>query len=408
MEAGRRNFLVRASATGSIIGVSASPTGEAAPSGIVYDRTPSETAAAVVPVSLNYPPGDLRRYGANPTGATESDAAFKDAIAAGHRITADAAMSFLLSGAVGIASNTKMDLGGARLNFVGDTDGITTSSGSRVLYADVSNCTLNVMANNSHAAMNLVDVSRSTFRNIRIGRATPNTGWGHGIVLASKSSVCLWNSFYSIIADSVNRTFIYISGISNENRFYSAQLINLGGNGIDRFIPDGSAAVWLAGGTGNRFFGLELESELAATSDMVRFDYGANANTIIGLHTEAYRGSGSNRGINWNGGRGNTVIGHYALGYTNISVGTIMGNTWLDTTAIGKANSYIQGAALNVQTTTLTEPAVNPGGEKVNIGGTTSTSVGGPGGASSLPESPLGYLIINVGGKEAKIPYYNS
>ena len=44
----------------------------------------------------------------------------------------------------------------------------------------------------------------------------------------------------------------------------------------------------------------------------------------------------------------------------------------------------------------------------VSYGGTTATTVGAAGGASALPATPLGYIIVNVAGTAAKIPYYNS
>jgi len=40
---------------------------------------------------------------------------------------------------------------------------------------------------------------------------------------------------------------------------------------------------------------------------------------------------------------------------------------------------------------------------------TTETTVGGAGGASALPATPLGYIIVNLGGTGAvKIPYYTA
>lgn len=48
----------------------------------------------------------------------------------------------------------------------------------------------------------------------------------------------------------------------------------------------------------------------------------------------------------------------------------------------------------------------NPGA--VSYGGTTATTVGAAGGASLLPATPLGYIIVNVAGTSAKIPYYNA
>jgi hypothetical protein len=45
---------------------------------------------------------------------------------------------------------------------------------------------------------------------------------------------------------------------------------------------------------------------------------------------------------------------------------------------------------------------------QVGLGGTTATTVGGAGGASALPATPRGYLIINVEGSTRKIPFYDN
>jgi|LakMenE01Jun11ns_1017448.scaffolds.fasta_scaffold9955553_4 hypothetical protein len=38
---------------------------------------------------------------------------------------------------------------------------------------------------------------------------------------------------------------------------------------------------------------------------------------------------------------------------------------------------------------------------------TTATTVGAAGGASALPATPVGYLVVNINGTARKIPYYN-
>jgi hypothetical protein len=43
---------------------------------------------------------------------------------------------------------------------------------------------------------------------------------------------------------------------------------------------------------------------------------------------------------------------------------------------------------------------------QVGLGGTTATTVGAAGGASALPATPTGYLVINVAGTQMKVPYY--
>jgi len=53
-----------------------------------------------------------------------------------------------------------------------------------------------------------------------------------------------------------------------------------------------------------------------------------------------------------------------------------------------------------------TAAATNSGSGAVMIGATTRTTVGAAGGASALPATPTGYLIINVAGTERQIPFY--
>lgn len=45
---------------------------------------------------------------------------------------------------------------------------------------------------------------------------------------------------------------------------------------------------------------------------------------------------------------------------------------------------------------------------QISYGATTATTVGVAGAASALPANPLGYIIINVAGTAAKIPYYSN
>lgn len=64
----------------------------------LYPRTDAETTAAVTPTDYSYPPGDVRRYGADLTGATDSRDAIQDAIASNEVITfADG--DYLITGA---------------------------------------------------------------------------------------------------------------------------------------------------------------------------------------------------------------------------------------------------------------------------------------------------------------------
>lgn len=53
-----------------------------------------------------------------------------------------------------------------------------------------------------------------------------------------------------------------------------------------------------------------------------------------------------------------------------------------------------------------TGAAITAAAGAVCYGGTTATTVGAAGGASALPATPTGYIIVNVAGTQMKVPYY--
>jgi hypothetical protein len=59
-------------------------------------------------------------------------------------------------------------------------------------------------------------------------------------------------------------------------------------------------------------------------------------------------------------------------------------------------------------TLTLTANRWVNGATNINLSSIgTTTTVGAAGGATALPATPLGYIIIEIGGTQRKIPYYN-
>jgi hypothetical protein len=72
-------------------------------------------------------------------------------------------------------------------------------------------------------------------------------------------------------------------------------------------------------------------------------------------------------------------------------------------TGLGAGGVYINAQFI------LTEVGINPvQAAQVGISATTQTTVGAAGGASALPTTPLGYLLINVAGTNAVIPYFKA
>jgi hypothetical protein len=64
-----------------------------------YPQSPAERAASVLPTNQAYPCGDLRRYGGDPTGATDSSAAWQAAINCGYAVIPQGCSFKILSGA---------------------------------------------------------------------------------------------------------------------------------------------------------------------------------------------------------------------------------------------------------------------------------------------------------------------
>jgi len=65
-------------------------------------------------------------------------------------------------------------------------------------------------------------------------------------------------------------------------------------------------------------------------------------------------------------------------------------------------NVAITGGSLD--SVNITSSAVSG---TVSLTNTTSTTVGAAGTASALPSLPVGYVVINIGGTNYKLPYYN-
>jgi hypothetical protein len=62
----------------------------------------------------------------------------------------------------------------------------------------------------------------------------------------------------------------------------------------------------------------------------------------------------------------------------------------------GAGTLQIQGGRFNLSTVNVNLASIS-----------TATTIGAAGGASALPATPLGYIIIEIGGTQRKIPYYN-
>lgn len=165
------------------------------------------------------------------------------------------------------------------------------------------------------------------------------------------------------------------------------------------------------------FTGLRFEQN---TVDVLGGPYTSNCNFISCKHIEvtsslyiSNSGYGRNSfygclgaAANTNASANNASI--YAFAATDVPL-TIHGQV-AQTAALQqwKNSSGTVVAAIEDGAIRVNSSAKTVGANEISIGSLTSTSVGAAGGASALPATPVGYLIINVGGTDRKIPYYTA
>ena len=94
------------------------------------------------------------------------------------------------------------------------------------------------------------------------------------------------------------------------------------------------------------------------------------------------------------------TIANGGTGAATAATLTVFGNN----TGSTAAPAFTNAPSVNSVTVNAVAPTVGAG--QVAIGATHQTTVGAAGGASSLPATPTGYLIINVAGTAMVIPYY--
>lgn len=124
---------------------------------LLYPQTAAEAAAAVVPTSFFYVPGDVRRYGAVGGGATDDLAAFNKALSSNVIVTGPA-LTYRLSAGITVSQHSALDGGYASAP---DQTGIPYGF---VLKFDnaVSPCvTISASGNNSPAALRNAAVWRT-------------------------------------------------------------------------------------------------------------------------------------------------------------------------------------------------------------------------------------------------------
>jgi len=382
-----------------------------------YPMTAAESASGYA-INTQYPWDDVRRYGADMTGLADSTNAFNRGLAlntACHAVDGVCRMD----GTITIGDGQSLYLSAStqliRKAVSGNTAPVVHVKGTYALFAGGSV----VSENNSPGGVvccGHLSTSGSnwvsefwTFRDCGVycknfggSSASPYPGDGDGIGVYIPSSQpqlgtpyvnyfgCLQNvrvfgatTAYMLTDLANGHTFsnctfrgIYWYGF----RLHGAYGNSFYGGFLEQGYKDGVIAIWLAPK-------LNPSAPHASSLESVRnhfhgFTMELDTSSNIGLHVGVPTCTNNFAEFAWN------------------STGTAVNDVSHANTVVTDATgATFGGLVLNAATPTGS-------GTQISLGNTTSTSVGGAGGAAPLPVTPLGYLVLDYGGSKVKVPYF--
>lgn len=134
-------------------------------------------------------------------------------------------------------------------------------------------------------------------------------------------------------------------------------------------------------------------------------NYSGNTTTTAHGQTCVGHDSGDTAAQSWNVtavGLSARVSGDYATALGASTSATGSGSVAIGTSSAGAGAST--SVANEIKLGTASHSVNVPG--TLNFTGTTATTVGAAGGASALPATPTGYVVIKIGGTSYKMPYY--
>jgi len=285
----------------------------------------------------------VKDFGAVGDGDTDDTAAIQLAINAVSPTRGQLTLAggrYLISSPLQVKNFTDINGEGGTLIVNADCSAIDNPSGSASLYVKIHNLRIASKVANTSSAIYWRDISRSVLSNVLIDRETGGTNFAFALRVRSDTSVSYWNKFYNFECTNVSNTFISIENGANDNFFYGMSLIN--GSTVNP-----AYGLRISSGSGNRFFGLTLESAMGVagvtTGQFIQFDSGAVHNSVYGTRTEAFPGGGTVYGINWNVGTNNSIFGHYPGGLTDVSIGDMSGNTYIPGSDAISAPEFVAG-----------------------------------------------------------------
>jgi hypothetical protein len=320
-----------------------------------------------------------------------------------------------LAGAVGIANSSPVSAGGMLV--VGGTHQGTAVSGFGSLVALTAPATMTTRFTGFYTTL-ITTAAAYTVANLEhyyAATTTKGAGSTIGSVYGFRASNGIVNDaaasttygFYSDINTAASATAyqLYMAGTA-EN--YILGRLGLGaaafGNVVLRI---GSSSL----NTSSSTYGVYASPAILTTSTSSHTTFLAAPQTLASSYTVgvviAFNASSVTKGA------GSAITSVYGFHTSNsIAVGANNYGFYSDiASAATTYQLYMSGTALNflkggVILATTAAPTVAAG--QIGLGATVATTVGAAGAASALPANPLGYLLINVAGTSAKIPYYNS
>lgn len=385
---------------------------------------------------INGAPANVLDYGADATGVADSTAAFAAALAAADAVYVPTG-TYKTTSPLAIAANKKIFGDGLSsiISFVGTTDqsalycGNSAALSYGIIIQDLEIQPVTAATNGIYL---LCTVGASVV-NVRVSSPTLANG-NSGFIIDGGDQSSFFNIFQNCYALHCSnygfRTYTTGSSYATINYFIDCSVIGDAlGVGFEFALSSGVNSIMIGGNAENCAVGLNLVSSTGITVNGLRFE----ANTTD-LSTTAYttecnfigvQNIATISGLSWQNGYGkNTFIGCsgangvvnrqeatniiYSKGIAETPV-TIQGypsqtaalQQWKNSS--GTVLAAIEDGAIRVNS-----GAKTVGANEISIGSLTATTVGAAGGASALPATPVGYLIMNIGGTDRKIPYYTA
>ena len=413
-------------------------------------RSTDEVNAGVIPTDYSYPVGHVRRYGATGDGTTNDYIAFNNALLA----RADGGVVLVDDGNFRV--NSPLRIPGAGITIQGNGMWRTVidynGSASSIIRANVLGSSnayifvrdLAILPNNaSDVCVDFSSISNGAVERVRIwGGVSFAARQSTGVLLSASSASCYAN----VIRDcdiQYCTAAVRITAGANANRIYGGQLqsstdgILIDGalsddilvhgvrieNNVDavdvsnfrllRFIAnrfeknaDGTYGLRITGGStsyppcllqANFFTGYAGGNDIITAGITGRLlregEFSDNYNDLSGRGTY-YVGLGT-LGVGTPGAAGAGIITVQSSDTNADLTLTPKGTGIVGSSTSFRGNNMITAAA-----------AGTAAAGQIAWGATTQTSVGAAGGATALPATPTGYIIVNVAGTNRIIPFY--